>query len=147
VSAPRGHVSRAGMMTRFTRYCELREAGTDAWDARLALDVSEPTAAKYERSYRAVLRGETLADAVDSRTRSCDVWRSGVRNGNCTDLAAIPYRAACACGHPVEGTACRACMASASLGCLSCWQQDEDVRHKCRVTFQPEARMAVAAHG
>jgi len=77
-------------------------------------------------------------------TPYCDVWRSGTGDNNCPGIAAVPYRAACGCGHPIEGTGCLACLASVALGCLACWKQDESERHMCPVTFSGRGHLREA---
>lgn len=63
MASHRGRVTYAEMMARFARYCERREAGDPIWKAAESIGVTPNTGTRYERSYQALRRGETLAGA------------------------------------------------------------------------------------
>lgn len=75
----------------------------------------------------------------------CDVRRvRATGTFRCYGEIVKPFRAACGCGHVMEGMACNSCQharQAGAAGCLTCWEQDG---HRCVVRFG-DTRPAVTA--
>ena len=65
----------------------------------------------------------------------CEVALPGQGGTICTGSRAVPFTAACQCGHSIAHLACPVCLASTMLACFTCWGKPGPDRHKCPVTF------------